>query len=85
MIKVIIVILLIGVIFSLTSAAVFFFKDQGETKRTLYMLGLRVTLAVLLMLTIGYGLYSGQLEISAPWHNPQPGDVQPGPEPAPVQ
>ena len=73
MIKVIIVILLIGVIFSLTSAAVFFFKDQGETKRTLYMLGLRVTLAVLLMLTISYGLYSGQLVISAPWHNPQPG------------
>lgn len=71
MIKVIILVLLLGVVFSLTGAAVFFFKDQGQTRRTLYMLGLRVLLATLLLLTIAYGLWSGQLELSAPWHNPQ--------------
>ena len=79
MIKVLILILLAGIVFSLTGAAVFFFRDQGETRRTLYMLGLRVTLAVLLVLTIGYGLYSGQLEISAPWHNPPAPAQQSGP------
>jgi hypothetical protein len=68
MIKVIIVVLLIAIVLSLFSGAVFFFKDQGNTKRTLYALGVRVTLAVLLILTIVYGLYSGQLQLGAPWH-----------------
>ncbi|MGA1740790.1 MAG: DUF2909 domain-containing protein [Pseudohongiellaceae bacterium] len=71
MLKVIIVILLFAIIASLFSGAVFFFKDQGnEQKRTLYALGIRVTLAVLLMICIVYGVASGQLTPSAPWYNP---------------
>ncbi len=71
MLKVIIVILLFGIIASLFSGAVFFFQDQGnERKRTLYALGIRVSLAVLLMICIVYGVASGQLTPSAPWYNP---------------
>jgi hypothetical protein len=77
MLKVIILILLLAMLASLASGAVFFFKDQGQSKRTLYALGIRVTLAVLLIGTITYGVMSGQLRLSAPWH--------PGPQPAQVQ
>jgi len=69
--KIIIVILLLAIIASLFSGAVFFFKDQGnERKRTMYALGVRVSLAVLLMICIIYGIASGQLTPSAPWYNP---------------
>jgi hypothetical protein len=74
MIKVIIVLLLIAIVISLFSGAFFFFKDQGSTKRTLHALGVRVTLAVLLIITITYGVMTGQLGINAPWH---PGSVPP--------
>lgn len=69
MLKAIIIVLLIAIIISLGSGAVFFFKDQGESKRTLYALGIRVTLAVLLMVCITYGVLSGELALNAPWHN----------------
>lgn len=73
MLKVIIVVLLIGVVISLFSGLVFLFKDTGksDSKRTLYALGVRITLAGALLLTIFYGFYTGQLRIgtNAPWHN----------------
>lgn len=68
MLKAIILILLIGVIISLASGFVFFAKDQGGSKRTLYALGIRVTLAVLLMACVTYGVMTGELTLSAPWH-----------------
>lgn len=68
MLKVIIIVLLVAVIISLGSGAVFFFKDQGETKRTMYALGIRITLAILLMICITYGVLSGELMLNAPWH-----------------
>ena len=74
MIKIIIVLLLIAIVVSLFSGAFFFFKDQGGTKRTLYALGIRITLAILLMITITYGVMSGQLALNAPWH---PGSAPP--------
>jgi hypothetical protein len=68
LIKIIIVILFIGVVVSLTSGLVFLLKDiESPSKRTLYALGIRIGLASLLMMTIFYGLYSGQLGSSAPW------------------
>lgn len=69
MLKAIIVVLLVAIILSLGSGAVFFFKDQGEGKRTLYALGVRVTLAVLLIICLVYGVMTGQLTLNAPWHN----------------
>lgn len=68
LLKVVIVILLVLIIISLFSGAVFFFKDQGEGKRTLYALGVRITLAVLLILCITYGVLSGELTMNAPWY-----------------
>jgi hypothetical protein len=69
MLKVIIVVLLIAIILSLGSGAVFFFKDQGEGKRTFHALGVRVALAVLLIVCLVYGVMTGQLGLNAPWHN----------------
>lgn len=67
LLKTIIVILLIGLLISLSSALVFLFKDVGSTRRTLHSLGVRITLAAALMITTIYGFLSGQLKIGAPW------------------
>jgi len=70
--KTIIVILLIGVVASLMSGLYFLFKDSEKPKsrRLLHALGVRITLAALLLGTIFYGLYTGQLRMgtNAPWH-----------------
>jgi len=66
--KILVVILFIGVIASLTSGLIFLLKDiESPTKRTLYALGIRITLASLLMGVIFYGLYTGHLGSNAPW------------------
>ena len=73
LLKVLIIVLLIGVLISLFSGLFFLFQDTGrnDSKRTLYALGTRVTLATALLLTIFYGLYTGELRMgtNAPWHN----------------
>lgn len=67
-IKIVIVMLFIGLIISLTSSFIFLLKDaQSQKKRTLYTLGIRITLATLLMATIFYGLATGHLGSNAPW------------------
>lgn len=84
MLKVIIFVLLIGVVLSLFSGLIFLFKDSDrqDSKRTLYALGIRITLAAALLLTVFYGLYTGQLEMgsNAPWHDR---DTAPAEQPAP--
>ncbi|WP_111641522.1 DUF2909 domain-containing protein [Marinimicrobium alkaliphilum] len=67
--KITIVLLLIGVVLSLGSGLRFLLKDLGvsESKRTLYALGVRITLAALMMGLIFYGLYTGILTSQAPW------------------
>jgi len=67
MLKLLIVILLFAVIISLFSGLFFLVKDQGQTKRTVNALTVRVTLSVLLLGLITYALLSGQLAI-----NPSP-------------
>ncbi len=68
MLKLIILLLFIGVLISLTSGLVFLLKDiESPTKRTVYALGIRITLAALLLITIFYGLYTGKLGSHAPW------------------
>ncbi len=83
--KVLIVVLLIGVVVSLFSGLVFLFKDtdRSDSKRTLYALGVRVTFATALLITIFYGFYTGQLRmgVNAPWHGATPAQAAPA-EPA---
>ncbi|MCZ6640476.1 MAG: DUF2909 family protein [Gammaproteobacteria bacterium] len=70
MLKILILVLLVAVVTSLFSGLAFLFKDNHR-KRTLYALGVRITLAAALLLTLFYGFYSGELQLgkSAPWHN----------------
>lgn len=65
--KFIIVVLFIAVIASLSSGLWFLLNDRDNEKRTLYALGIRVTLAGLLLLTVAYGVLSGTLTMQAPW------------------
>jgi hypothetical protein len=72
LLKVLIIALLIGIVLSLFGGLAFLFKDseRPESKRTLYALGIRITLAAALLATVFYGFYTGQLLIgaNAPWH-----------------
>lgn len=65
--KTAILIVFVALLLSLGSGLVFLFKDKGEGKRTMYALGIRVTLAATLMVLITYGVLSGQLRSQAPW------------------
>lgn len=67
MLTTIIVILLAGILIALGAGFYFFFRDQGRSKRVMYALGVRVTLAVLLMIAVLYGIMTGELTLSAPW------------------
>jgi|TARA_A200000113_G_scaffold10984_2_gene10631 hypothetical protein len=65
----IIILLVILILISLASSLVFLFVDRGNPgkKRILYGLGFRVTLGAILLILVGYGLYTGQLGNNAPW------------------
>lgn len=68
LLKAIIVLLFIAVLISLSSALVYLMKDVGNPrKRTLYALGVRIVLAITLICTIAWGIYSGRLTSKAPW------------------
>jgi hypothetical protein len=68
LLKIIIVVLFLAVVASLSSGLYFLMKDVGNPRRrTLYALGIRVTLAALLVGTITYGFVSGKLHSTAPW------------------
>lgn len=69
LLKTIIVVLFIAVVASLSSGVVFLLKDidVSGSRRTAYILGVRVTLATVLMAVIAYGIHSGQLGNKAPW------------------
>lgn len=73
MLKVIIIILFIFVLLSIFGGAVFLIKDKGnvKSKRTYYALMCRVISVVLLISTISYGLWTGELNLKAPWHAAQ--------------
>jgi hypothetical protein len=70
--KLIIIILFIGNIVALGSAFFTLLSDQGQSsRRTANRLRIRVALAALLVTFIAYGVWSGDLHISAPWHSPR--------------
>jgi hypothetical protein len=59
------------------SGLVFLFKDTGKpnSRRLWYALGVRITFATLLLMTIGYGFYTGELRmgLNAPWQGASAG------------
>ncbi len=67
MLKFIIAVLALAMLLSLFSSAFFLLKDKGNTVRAIYSLRVRVTIAMLLLVTIGYGLFTGQLGLNSPW------------------
>ena len=72
MLKIVIIVVMAAMIASLFSGLFFLFKDSDKpgSRRALRALGLRISLAVTLLLLVSYGFYTGQLGVHAPWHNP---------------
>jgi|TARA_B100000767_G_C19688741_1_gene502973 cytochrome bd-type quinol oxidase subunit 2 len=65
----IIYVVIILILLSLASSLFFLFKDQGEGKRSVYSLGVRVSLAIILLMLVAYGLYTGELGNSVAWRS----------------
>lgn len=67
--KVTIALLFSAILASLGSGFYFFIKDRGDkqSRRLFNSLAIRVSLAVLLLLCVIYGLWSGELALRAPW------------------
>lgn len=82
LLKIAIIVLFFALLISLGSGLVFLLKDQGASKRTMHSLGFRVTLALVLLGLVTYGVMTGQLRSQAPWS--QPREVTPGESPVPA-
>ena len=69
MITTLIYIVLPLLLLSLAGGLFFLFIDKGDTgrKRTVYLLGLRVFFAGLLIILVTIGLYTGELGNNVPW------------------
>ena len=69
MITTLIYIVLPLLLLSLAGGLFFLLVDKGETgrKRTVYLLGLRLFFAAILIMLIAIGLYTGELGKSVPW------------------
>lgn len=67
MLKILIVILAIAMIFALVTAARHLWTTTSGQK-TQYWLMWRVAIAVALIATILFGIFTGQLTLQAPWH-----------------
>jgi hypothetical protein len=84
--KFLIVLLLLALLVSLGAGFYFLMVDQGDIrKRRLFnSLGIRLTLAVTLMVLIVYGVSSGKLRSQAPWerHGAQSENAAPDTEPS---
>ena len=65
--KPLITVVIILILLSLASSLFLLFKDQGQGKRSVYSLGVRVSLAAFLLMLVAYGLYTGELGNSVPW------------------
>lgn len=78
-----IVLLMLALVASLVSGFYYLMVDQGsrEKRRTFHSLGVRIAIAITLMVLIIYGVATGQLGHSNPWdRGPAPQATQ-GPTP----
>ena len=69
MLKILIVLFMLALVASLGSGFYFLMTDQGDknSRRTFHSLGARLALALGLILTIVYGVATGQLGHRNPW------------------
>lgn len=68
LLKLLAVVLLISMIASLFTGFYFLVSDQGNRRlRLMYALGIRVSLALLFIGVMAYGIASGQFASQAPW------------------
>ncbi|WP_353956846.1 DUF2909 domain-containing protein [uncultured Roseivirga sp.] len=61
MIKYFIIFLIIAMFASLFRGAFFLIKDGGSSNKTVNSLGIRVSIAVVLFITLVYGFITGQI------------------------
>lgn len=67
MLKAAIALMLIATVVSLFSGLFFLVKDEGNSNRLVTALTVRVVLAVITLMLITWGFFSGQLVSHAPW------------------
>lgn len=69
MLKILIVLFMLALVASLGSGFYFLMTDQGDknSRRTFHSLGVRLALALGLIVTIVYGVATGQLGHRNPW------------------
>jgi hypothetical protein len=67
--KFLLVVLLLALLVSLGTGFYFLIVDQGDIRkrRLFHSLGIRLSLAVALMVVLVYGVSSGKLKSQAPW------------------
>ena len=66
--KIAFLVILACFVISLGSGLFFLFADDKQEKKRLFnSLGVRVTLAVLMIILLTYGVLSGQIKSQAPW------------------
>ncbi|MAM00495.1 twin transmembrane helix small protein [Hydrocarboniclastica marina] len=63
MLKAVIVILLLAVVISLFSSLTFLIRDSSRRSRVVNALVVRVVLSVLLLIVIGFALWSGEIQL----------------------
>ncbi|MCY4043647.1 MAG: DUF2909 domain-containing protein [Cellvibrionales bacterium] len=54
-------------VISLFSSLFVLYREKGEGLKTFYALSIRVTLAVSLLVLVGFGVATGQIGSHAPW------------------
>jgi hypothetical protein len=69
LLKAAIIVLMLALVASLGSGFYYLMLDQGDVnkRRTFHSLGVRVSIAVVLMALIAYGVATGQLGHMTPW------------------
>ena len=67
MLRLLIFVLFIAIIASLFSGLYFLLKDQSRSHRTVWSLTIRVGLALVLVLLLILGFYTGELQLRTPF------------------
>jgi hypothetical protein len=82
LLKFLIIVLVLALLASLGSGFYFLMQDQGDPnkRRLLHSLGVRVAIAISLMLLIVYGVSSGKIRSQAPWEQTPPAAETAAPE-----